>query len=80
MTQPLLFAAVGDVHGEMQAMVDLADNWLQLTRLCLTVWASNERAMHLYEKFDFVVEGRMKNYVFREGGYEDACLMARIKC
>lgn len=64
----------------MQAMIDLADNWLQLNRLSLSVWASNETAICLYQKCGFVVEGVMKNFVFSYGKYTDACLMARIKC
>ena len=63
----------------MQAMTDLADNWLQLIRLSLMVWTSNETAIRLYQKFDFVIEGRLKNYVFSDGKYNDACLMGRIR-
>lgn len=64
----------------MWAMIDLADNWLQLNRLSLSVWASNKTAMCLYRKCGFVVEGIMKNYVFGNGKYTNACLMARVKC
>ena len=64
----------------MQAMIDLADNWLNLNRLSLSVWASNERAMCLYQKCGFAVEGVMKNFVFSHGTYTDACLMARVNC
>ena len=63
----------------MRAMIDLADNWLQLNRLSLTVWATNERAIHLYQKCSFVIEGTMQNYVFGQGKYTDAYLMARLK-
>ncbi len=63
----------------MQALIDLADNWLQLNRLSLMVWTTNEGAIHLYEKCGFVIEGTMRNYVFNHGAYADAYLMGRIK-
>jgi L-phenylalanine/L-methionine N-acetyltransferase len=63
----------------MRAMLDLADNWLQLSRLSLIVWASNDVATRLYHKFGFVVERTMSQFVFREGEYLDACIMARVK-
>jgi len=63
----------------MEAAVDLADNWLNLTRLDLTVFADNAAAIHLYEKFGFVTEGRLARYAFRDGQYVDCLLMARLR-
>ena len=63
----------------MHAMIDMADNWLQITRLGLTVWATNEAAIHLYKQCGFAIEGTMKNYVFGDGQYVDACIMGRIR-
>src|SRR5207342_1549165 len=37
----------------MRAVVDLADNWLQLTRLELEVYTDNEAAIKLYKNFGF---------------------------
>lgn len=62
----------------MQAMIDMADNWLQIVRLELTVWVTNAQAIHLYQQCGFEVEGTKKNYVFSEGQYIDACVMGRI--
>ena len=62
----------------MEAMVELAEQWLQLTRLSLTVWADNERAIHLYQEMGFSIEGTMPEYVFRAGQYIDAYLMGRL--
>ena len=62
----------------MEAVVDLADQWLQLTKLSLTVWEGNESAIRLYEQFGFVVEGTMSDYVFREGDYINAHMMGRL--
>lgn len=62
----------------MTAAVDLADNWLALTRLELTVFTDNAPAVRLYEKFGFVIEGTMIKYAFRAGRYRDVYAMARL--
>ena len=62
----------------MEAMVDLADQWLQLTKLNLIVCPDNQAAIYLYRQFDFVIEGTMTDYVFREGEYINAHMMGRI--
>ena len=60
------------------ALIDMADNWLMLVRLELTVFENNERAIHLYEKFGFEKEGLKQLAAIREGKYENEYLMARI--
>ncbi|MBW8637650.1 GNAT family N-acetyltransferase [Hoeflea sp. WL0058] len=62
----------------MAAMIDLADNWLNLRRLYLTAFVDNP-ARALYEEMGFVVEGTMKDYAYRRGDYVDAHLMARLQ-
>jgi putative acetyltransferase len=63
----------------MRAAVDLADKWLNLTRLELDVYVDNEPAIRLYEKFGFSIEGTMVNFAFRDGQYVDTYLMARLR-
>ncbi len=63
----------------MRAAIDLADNWLDLSRLELTVYTDNEPAMRLYKKLGFVVEGTHRKYAFRDGVYVDAYCMARVR-
>ena len=60
------------------AVTDLADNWLDLKRLELTVYTDNKAAIALYEKFDFRIEGEAKAFAFRGGEYVDAYYMARV--
>ncbi len=62
----------------LAALVDLADNWLNVTRLELTVFVDNEPAIALYRKFGFEVEGTHKAYALRNGRYTDVYAMARI--
>jgi putative acetyltransferase len=63
----------------MQAMLDLADNWLGLTRLELEVYTDNAAAIHLYEKFGFSVEGTKRRLAMRQGTYVDGFVMARLR-
>ena len=63
----------------MEAALDLADNWLNLTRIELSVYVDNAAAIALYEKFGFEVEGTHRRFAFRDGEYVDAYSMARLK-
>ena len=74
-----------DWHGKgagtalMGAAVDLADKWLNLTRLELDVYTDNEPAIRLYQKFEFVIEGTLVNYAYRDGQFVDTYTMARLR-
>ena len=63
----------------MQAALDLADKWLQYTRIELTVFTDNAAAIKLYKKFGFEIEGTHRNYAFRNGEYVDVYAMARLR-
>jgi len=63
----------------MRAALDLADNWLNLTRMELEVYADNEAAIRLYERFGFEHEGTLRQHAFRDGKYVDAKMMARLR-
>jgi putative acetyltransferase len=63
----------------MKAAVDLADRWLNLNRLELTVYTDNRPAIALYEKYGFDIEGTLRRYAYREGSYVDAYAMARLR-
>ena len=63
----------------MKTVLELADNWLMLVRVELEVFADNERAIHLYEKFGFEKEGLLRMSVVRDGQYRDNYKMARLR-
>ncbi|MGZ2425175.1 RimJ/RimL family protein N-acetyltransferase [Rhizobium laguerreae] len=61
------------------AMVDAADDWLDIKRLELTVYTDNDVAIGLYRKFGFEQEGLLKAFGYRAGQYVDAYTMARLR-
>jgi L-phenylalanine/L-methionine N-acetyltransferase len=63
----------------MAAAIDLADNWLNLSRLELEVYTDNEPAMALYKKFGFITEGTHLRFGYRDGHYVDVYAMARLR-
>jgi putative acetyltransferase len=63
----------------LQALLDLADNWLLLRRVELTVLVENEAAKRLYERLGFAVEGRRRMSVIAQGELKDEWLMARCR-
>ena len=73
-----------DWHGKgvgsalMEALLELADGWLNVIRVELNVYTDNERAIALYRKFGFEVEGTLRAYALRAGRYVDAHTMARV--
>jgi L-phenylalanine/L-methionine N-acetyltransferase len=56
----------------MEAALDLADNWLNLTRIELRVYVDNSAAVALYKNFGFEIEGTHRRLAFRNGEYVDA--------
>ena len=73
------FAGRGVGSALMRELVSLADGWLNVFRLELTVYVDNPRAIALYRKFGFEVEGTHKAYALRDGQYVDAHFMARVR-
>jgi len=63
----------------LATLIDVADNWLNLRRLELTVYVDNEPAVRLYEKFGFVIEGTRRKDAFRDGEFVDSYAMARLR-
>lgn len=63
----------------MNALLDLADNWLMLVRLELDVFPDNAAAIRLYEKLGFEREGVLRRAAIRNGRYEDLVMMSRIR-
>jgi putative acetyltransferase len=63
----------------LAAALDIADNWMNLRRVELSVYADNEGAIALYRKFGFETEGLFRDYAVRDGVFVDALSMARLR-
>ncbi|WP_448951493.1 GNAT family N-acetyltransferase [Labrys neptuniae] len=68
----------GAGHALMTEMLNLADNWLNLLRVELTVASTNGRAIALYGRHGFVREGETRFDMFRAGRYSHTTHMARF--
>ncbi|RCW28374.1 putative acetyltransferase [Ciceribacter lividus] len=63
----------------LSEIVRIADEWLNIRRLELTVFIDNAGAIALYESFGFEREGMHRAFAFRGGRYVDALAMARFR-
>jgi L-phenylalanine/L-methionine N-acetyltransferase len=62
----------------MTAAMHWADNWAGILRIELTVLSSNQRAIALYERHGFAVEGTMRAHIVWNGQLADTLAMARL--
>jgi putative acetyltransferase len=63
----------------MDAILDLADNWLNLKRVELEVNTDNPAAVRLYEKAGFVIEGTRRFHTYGDGRWADSYFMGRVR-
>jgi RimJ/RimL family protein N-acetyltransferase len=59
----------------IRQLLSYAFSGLGLKRIYLDVLADNKQAIHVYEKCGFSGEGRLKNHVFKQGGWKDVIVM-----
>ncbi len=60
-------------------MVCHAFDTLNLNRVWLHVYEYNERAVRVYQKVGFQIEGRLRQDTFRDGRYWDTLVMAVLR-
>ena len=61
----------------MRALIEQGGAW-KLKVLTLSLFASNKRAFHVYEKVGFVETGRVPKRFFRNGKYIDEIIMTKL--
>lgn len=62
----------------LEKIIKLADYSLGIKRLELNVFSDNERAIKLYEKHGFKIEGIQKYAAIKNDNYSDELMMARV--
>jgi putative acetyltransferase len=63
----------------LTSAIDFAENWLDIRRVELTVYVDNDKAIALYKKLGFEIDGESIDYAFRNGRYINAYHMARLR-
>ncbi|WP_128896752.1 GNAT family N-acetyltransferase [Longirhabdus pacifica] len=63
----------------LETVIDLADNWLHLYKIELEVDVDNEKAIQLYKKYNFEMEGTRRATKVSDGKYVDCYYMGRIR-
>ncbi|MCL7451872.1 MAG: GNAT family N-acetyltransferase [Anaerolineae bacterium] len=63
----------------LHALLRFGFEQMNLNRIYLSVFARNERAVHLYEKVGFKHEGRWRQAEYRHGQYQDLLWMGILR-
>ena len=72
------YAGKGIGSALLAELINLADNWMPILRLELTVFTDNLAAQALYRKFGFQIEGTHRAFALRNGQLHDVYAMARL--
>lgn len=73
--------ARGQGYGKpaMEQMIEWGFRQLRLNKIYLTTRGINERAIALYKKIGFVVEGQLRKHAFVNGEYFDTYMMGLLE-
>jgi len=63
----------------VNALVHFCFMHLNLHKIYLYVFESNQRAVNCYKKAGFAIEGKMLEHHFAKGKYEDVLVMGRVR-
>lgn len=78
-----LFISIGEkVRGggtdAVNALVNFCFMHLNMHKIYLYVFESNQRAINCYKKAGFAIEGILHDHHFAKGGYENVLIMGRV--
>jgi diamine N-acetyltransferase len=65
----------GYANSAMRKAIDIGFKQLRLNKIYLTTRGINERAIRLYQKLGFIIEGKLRNHAYSDGHYYDTYFM-----
>ena len=75
-----VFTGKGIASVASELLLDYCFGNLPIRKVYLQVFSDNKKAIALYEKLGFAVEGLFKQEVFKRGNFKDIIRMAVFKC
>lgn len=63
----------------MKVLINFIFNEINLNKVKLTVFSFNTRAIKSYEKCGFIIEGTLRNELYKQGIYHDLIVMGLLK-
>lgn len=63
----------------IRVLIDFIFNQMNIRKIKLNVFSFNKRAIKSYEKCGFVIEGILKDEIYRDGTYHDEYVMALFR-
>lgn len=73
------FWGQGYAQEVIELLIKRAFDEFELHKLWLMVWATNEKALHLYQKCGFEIEGILKDEYFWQDQFHDIIRMGKIR-
>lgn len=73
------FQGSGLAQQALQKGVDYAFSVLNMHKVYLYVDVQNEKAVHIYEKLGFEIEGKMRQQFYANGNYRDSYYMGLLR-
>lgn len=73
------FQGRGLGYESSKLLIDYAFSNLQIHKVCLEVYAFNRKAVSMYKKLGFRLEGRFKKHSFKDGKYVDLLFMSLLE-
>lgn len=63
----------------LEQLINFAFNEMNLRKIKAVVFSDNEKALHFYNKFNFVREGTFKKEIYKNGEFKDLMLLALFR-
>jgi len=64
----------------LERLEEIAFDRYNLNRIWAEIYDHNEASIKLFEKAGYLLEGRMRQHVYKEGAWRDSLLYGRLRC